>query len=79
MSTNFRIDVKIALITRAGRKIRLANANAKALAAGGAAVAIQDIDLAVAQKEADAINASGSKAIALGSDIGLIDRLRLYA
>ncbi len=68
MSTNFRVDGKVALITGAGRGIGLAMA--RALAAGGALVAIQDIDLAVAQKEADAINASGGKAIALGGDIG---------
>lgn len=68
MSTNFRVDGKVALITGAGRGIGLAIA--KALAAGGASVAIQDIDLAVAQKEVDGINASGGKAIALGGDIG---------
>ena len=68
MSTHFRVDGKIALVTGAGRGIGLAIA--KALAASGALVAIQDIELAVAQKEADAINASGGKAIALGGDIG---------
>lgn len=68
MSTNFRVDGKIALVTGAGRGIGLAIA--KALAASGALVAIQDIELGVAQKEADAINASGGKAIALGGDIG---------
>lgn len=68
MSTNFSVDGKVALVTGAGRGIGLAIA--KALAAGGAAVAIQDIELAVAQKEADAINASGGKAIAIGGDIG---------
>ena len=68
MSTNFRVDGKVALITGAGRGIGLAIA--KALAAHGASVAIQDIDLAVAQTEAGVINASGGKAIALGGDIG---------
>ena len=42
---------------------------ADALAAAGAAVAIQDIDLNVANAEADKIRSQGGKAIALGGDL----------
>lgn len=67
MSTNFRVDGKIALITGAGRGIGLAMA--KALASAGAAVALQDIDRDVAMREAEAIRVAGGKAIALGGDV----------
>jgi NAD(P)-dependent dehydrogenase (short-subunit alcohol dehydrogenase family) len=63
---NFRLDGKVALLTGAGRGI--GRAMAHTLAAHGAAVAIQDIELPVAQAEADAIVARGGRAIALGGD-----------
>lgn len=66
-SVNFRLDGKAALVTGAGRGIGLGIA--RALASAGCAVAIQDIELDVAQREADAINREGGRAIALGGDI----------
>ena len=63
----FSLQGKVILITGAGRGIGLAMA--KALVAAGASVAIQDIEFDVAQKEADAINAAGGKAVAFGGDI----------
>ncbi len=65
--TTFDLTGKSALITGAARGIGLAIA--QILAANGAAVAIQDIDLAVAESEAAAINAAGGKATALGGDM----------
>lgn len=64
---DFSVQDRCALITGSGRGIGLAIA--RALAAAGAAVALQDIDRDVAQAEADAINAAGGRAIALGGDI----------
>jgi len=61
------MDHRVALITGAGRGIGLAMA--RALAGAGCAVAIQDIDLPVAQTEAERINAAGGRAIALGGDV----------
>ena len=62
----FRLDGKIALVTGAARGIALVMA--RAMAAVGAAVALQDIELSLAQQEADRINADGGRAIALGGD-----------
>jgi NAD(P)-dependent dehydrogenase (short-subunit alcohol dehydrogenase family) len=64
---NFRLDGKTALITGAGRGIGLGIA--RALASAGCAVAIQDIELDVAQHGADAINRDGGRAVALPGDI----------
>jgi NAD(P)-dependent dehydrogenase (short-subunit alcohol dehydrogenase family) len=64
---NFRLDGKVALITGAGRGIGLAMAGA--LAEQGCAVAIQDIEVQVAQEEAERIGQAGGKAIALPGDI----------
>lgn len=63
---DFSVKDRVALVTGAGRGIGLAIA--QALAAAGAKVAIQDIELDVAQREVDAINQAGSRAIALGGD-----------
>jgi NAD(P)-dependent dehydrogenase (short-subunit alcohol dehydrogenase family) len=78
---NFRIDGKVALITGAGRGI--GRAIARALASAGAAVAIQDIELPIAQAAAAEIVAEGGKAIGLGGDLtdysicpGLIEQTR---
>lgn len=62
----FRVDGRVALVTGAGRGIGLAIA--QALAVAGARVAIQDIDLEIAQKEAAALANAGKQAIALGGD-----------
>jgi len=73
---DFSVTGRRALLTGAGRGIGLAMA--RALAAGGCAVAIQDIELDVATREADAINLAGGNAIALDGDIqdlSLPDRL----
>lgn len=64
---NFRLDGKVALFTGAGRGIGLGMA--QAFAAVGCAVAIQDIDLNVAQAAVDEINRAGGKAVALGGDV----------
>ena len=64
---DFDLTDRVALITGAGRGIGLAIA--QALASAGCAVAIQDIDEKVAQREADAIVDAGGRAIALGGDI----------
>lgn len=64
---DFSLAGRVALVTGAGRGIGLGIA--QALAAHGAAVAIQDIDLPVAQAEADRIRQAGGRAIALGGDI----------
>jgi len=64
---DFRLDGKAALVTGAGRGIGLGIA--RALAWAGCAVAIQDIELDVAQQGADAINRAGGRAIALPGDI----------
>jgi NAD(P)-dependent dehydrogenase (short-subunit alcohol dehydrogenase family) len=63
----FDLTGKVALLTGAGRGIGLAMA--KTLASAGCAVALQDIDLPVAQKEVEAISSAGGKAIAYGGDI----------
>lgn len=62
-----KLDGRVALLTGAGRGIGLGMA--RAMAAAGCAVAIQDIDLPVAEEEAQKINANGGRAIALGGDI----------
>jgi NAD(P)-dependent dehydrogenase (short-subunit alcohol dehydrogenase family) len=66
-SPNFRMDGRIALITGAGRGIGLAIA--RALASVGCAVAIQDIELSIAQAEVDRLKADGAKAVSLGGDL----------
>src|SRR5580704_12304113 len=64
---DFRMDGRCALLTGAARGIGLAIA--RAFVAMGAAVAIQDIDLAAAQAEAGKIVEGGGRAAALGGDI----------
>jgi gluconate 5-dehydrogenase len=67
ISAIFDLTGKVALLTGSGRGIGLAMA--QTLTVAGCAVALQDIDLTVAQKEADAINQLGGRAIAFGGDI----------
>jgi glucose 1-dehydrogenase len=64
---DFNLAGRVALITGAGRGIGLGIA--EALASAGCAVAIQDIDEKVAQREAIALEKGGVRAIALGGDI----------
>lgn len=64
---DFRLDGRIALITGSGRGIGLGIA--RALVSAGCAVALQDIDLPVAQQEAQRMEQEGGRAIALGGDI----------
>jgi NAD(P)-dependent dehydrogenase (short-subunit alcohol dehydrogenase family) len=66
-SVNFDLSGKVALLTGAGRGLGLGTA--MGLAKHGAAVAIQDIDLAVATEAADKLVAEGVRAIPLGGDI----------
>src|SRR4051812_19482747 len=71
---DFRLDGKVALITGSGRGIGAATA--KAFASHGCAVAVQDIDLPVAQQLVDEIKSAGGKAVALGGDITNLDDVR---
>jgi glucose 1-dehydrogenase len=64
---NFDLSGRVALITGAGRGIGLAMA--QALASAGCAVAIQDIELDVAEREAAGIRSHGGRAVALGGDV----------
>lgn len=64
---NFRMDGRVALVTGAGRGI--GQGIARGFAAVGCAVAIQDIELEVAQAAANEINEQGGRAIALDGDI----------
>lgn len=66
--TTFDMTGRVALITGAGRGIGLAIG--KLLAEHGAAVAIQDIDPAVAEAGAKQINDAGGRAIGLAGDVG---------
>ena len=63
-----RVEGKVALVTGAGGGIGAACA--LALAREGAAVALADIDLAAAERQAAAITAEGGRAIALQVDLG---------
>ncbi len=63
---DFSVKDRIAIVTGAGRGIGLAIA--RVLAAGGAKVAIHDVELEIAQKEAHQINSQGGVAIAIGGD-----------
>jgi NAD(P)-dependent dehydrogenase (short-subunit alcohol dehydrogenase family) len=67
----FDLSNRVALITGAGRGIGLAIA--QSFAAAGAAVAIQDIELEIAKSEAQKITDAGSRAMALGGDVGNLD------
>jgi NAD(P)-dependent dehydrogenase (short-subunit alcohol dehydrogenase family) len=64
---DFNLSGRVALITGGGRGIGLGIA--QALASAGCAVAVQDLDEAVARREAGEIEKSGGRAIALGGDI----------
>ena len=64
---DFRMDGKVALITGAGRGIGLGIA--QGLASAGCAVAVQDIEIDVAEEAAGEIERQGGRAIALGGDI----------
>lgn len=64
---SFDLTGRVALLTGAGRGIGLGMA--RALASLGAAVAIQDIELCVAERESADLVAADGKAIALGGDV----------
>jgi glucose 1-dehydrogenase len=64
---NFDMSGRVALITGSGRGIGLAMA--EALASAGCAVAIQDIEQEVAEREAARIRGHGGRAVALGGDV----------
>ncbi|HEY0073927.1 MAG TPA: SDR family oxidoreductase [Abditibacteriaceae bacterium] len=68
--TEFSFDLtgRVALLTGAGRGIGLGMA--RGLAAYGCAIAIQDIELDVAQEAAVQIENEGGRALALGGDAG---------
>jgi meso-butanediol dehydrogenase/(S,S)-butanediol dehydrogenase/diacetyl reductase len=62
-----RFAGKVALITGAGRGI--GHATALRLASEGAAVAVLDLDGAVAEETAEALRATGARALALATDV----------
>ena len=66
-SPDFRLDGRAALITGAGRGIGLGIAHA--LASAGCAVAVQDVNLDVAEQAARELRAAGATAVALGGDV----------
>jgi 3-oxoacyl-[acyl-carrier protein] reductase len=63
----FRIDGRIAFVTGSGRGI--GQAIVRALAEAGAAVAVADVDLEVAEETASGIRSTGGRAIAVGTDV----------
>ena len=77
MSVPFKVDLngRVAVVTGGGGV--LCSAFAKALAECGAAVAVADLKLDAAQKTADAITASGGKAIAIVCNV--LDKASLEA
>ncbi len=66
-AVSFSMTGKVALITGAGRGI--GKAIAQAFAAAGAAVAISDVDEAVAREAVREIENAGGRAVAFGGDI----------
>jgi NAD(P)-dependent dehydrogenase (short-subunit alcohol dehydrogenase family) len=68
MTGSGRVQGRLALVTGAAGGIGVACA--RALAREGASVALADVDLAAAQREADAIVAVGGHAIAIAVDLG---------
>ena len=67
MTASGRVQGRLALVTGAAGGIGAACA--RALAREGAAVALADVDLAAAQREADAIVTEGGRAIAIAVDL----------
>ena len=67
MTASGRVQGRLALVTGAAGGIGAACA--RALAREGAAVALADVDLAAAQREADAIVAEGGRATAIAVDL----------
>ncbi|RBY80582.1 3-oxoacyl-ACP reductase [Geodermatophilus sp. TF02-6] len=63
-----QLNGKVAVVTGAGRG--LGQAYAEALAAAGAAVVVNDLDVALAEETAEAIREAGGAAVAEGSAIG---------
>jgi NAD(P)-dependent dehydrogenase (short-subunit alcohol dehydrogenase family) len=72
---DFRLDGRVALVTGAGRGIGLGIG--EALASAGCAVAIQDIDLTVAEQAAGRLRDAGATAVALGGDVTLLATAKL--
>jgi 3-oxoacyl-[acyl-carrier protein] reductase len=62
-----RFEGKVVFIT--GGAIGFGRAFGRALAAEGARIAVVDIDLAAAEKEVEALRASGHTALAIGCDV----------
>jgi len=71
---DFSLNGRVALLTGAGRGIGLGIA--RALVSAGCAVAIQDLELEVAQAECRKIAEAGGRAFALGGDIGDLAAVR---
>lgn len=67
MNPSYDFSGKVAFVTGAASGMGLATANA--FAAAGAAVVLADIDLAAAQRGAEALSAAGHRALAVALDV----------
>ena len=72
---DLQLEGKIALITGTASQIGMGNAISKYLANEGCDIISVDIDLEGAQKTADAVKASGKKAIAYKANVANMEEV----